>query len=259
MLKRICLIIMLFGLVIAIMLPTSPVVAEEDCVIPESGPWPPCATGGGSSQPTPPVGSGEEDCVIPESGPWPPCATGGGSSQPAPPAGSGGDDCVIPESGPWPPCATGGGSGGSAPAPTPAPDMPTPEPIEDGFRITDVDVLSKQPFQVDLAFDFAGKPDGFKPLIVVFDPDNCFDRCNQADQLGSYPIDGVHIVETGSASGTFNLAVDIDNLICPYQPRTERMLITMTDADAFVETLQNGGTVVFDVIGEFEMVHEWCE
>ncbi len=38
-------------------------------------------------------------CVIPDSGPWPPCATGGNPPS-APPT-----DCVIPESGPWPPCA----------------------------------------------------------------------------------------------------------------------------------------------------------
>ena len=52
-------------------------VSAAECVIPESGPWPPCATGGS----TPPPTSG--DCVIPASGPWPPCATGGG--QPASP------------------------------------------------------------------------------------------------------------------------------------------------------------------------------
>ena len=77
---------------------------SADCVIPPSGPWPPCATGGGNS------GSGE--CVIPASGPWPSCATGGGNS------GSG--DCVIPASGPWPPCATGGGGSGSTDCVIPA-------------------------------------------------------------------------------------------------------------------------------------------
>ncbi len=35
------------------------------CVIPASGPWPPCATGGNT---------GNTGCVIPASGPWPPCA-----------------------------------------------------------------------------------------------------------------------------------------------------------------------------------------
>ncbi len=74
-----------------------------DCVIPPSGAWPPCATGGSSPAPNP------GGCVIPPSGPWPPCATGG--SNPAPNPGG----CVIPPSGAWPPCATGG----SSPAPNP--------------------------------------------------------------------------------------------------------------------------------------------
>ncbi len=47
-----------------------------DCVIPESGPWPPCATNGGNSD------GNSDECVIPESGPWPPCATGGGGNTP---------------------------------------------------------------------------------------------------------------------------------------------------------------------------------
>ncbi len=81
----------LFGLA------TPTVIAAEGCVIPESGPWPPCATGGNAAD-------SNSDCVIPERGPWPPCATGGGGS-----ANSGG--CVIPERGPWPPCATGGDRG----------------------------------------------------------------------------------------------------------------------------------------------------
>ena len=51
---------------------------------------------------TPPPPGGNGDCVIPESGPWPPCATGGGTP-PAPPANPG--ECVIPPSGPWPACA----------------------------------------------------------------------------------------------------------------------------------------------------------
>ena len=90
-----------------------PVGAQSaDCVIPDSGPWPPCATGGSSN--TPPS---TEGCVIPPSGPWPPCATGGGGGSSTPPANtggtsSGGGECVIPPSGPWPPCATGGGGGG---------------------------------------------------------------------------------------------------------------------------------------------------
>ncbi len=115
--------------------------ASEDCVIPESGPWPPCATNG-SGQPAE-AGDASDDCVIPDSGPWPPCATG---NNPAPDSGNpptesgnicptsgpwppgctpstgvdggdnGSEDCVIPASGPWPPCATAGGGGGTPPA-----------------------------------------------------------------------------------------------------------------------------------------------
>lgn len=114
---------LLFLLVAALLLTAVSFAAPEPvsadghgCVIPESGPWPPCATGGDTG--------GNDDCVIPPSGPWPPCATGGDSadsdtctippSGPWPPCATGGEqsdngaDCVIPESGPWPPCATGG-------------------------------------------------------------------------------------------------------------------------------------------------------
>ena len=97
--------------------------STADCVIPESGPWPPCATGGTQPPST-------DDCVIPESGPWPPCATG--ETQPGPPQG-----CIIPPSGPWPPCATGGSE---PPQPTlpvePAPTLPqsiTLEEVASGF------------------------------------------------------------------------------------------------------------------------------
>ncbi len=76
-----------------------PEVSADDCVIPASGPWPPCATDGGSTPPPNKPAAG--DCVIPASGPWPPCATNGGSTPPA----SNPSDCVIPESGPWPSCA----------------------------------------------------------------------------------------------------------------------------------------------------------
>lgn len=102
---------------------TPPATGGDDsgeCVIPASGPWPPCATGGGGVT-TPPATGGDDsgECVIPASGPWPPCATGGGGGVTTPPA-TGGDDsgeCVIPASGPWPPCATGGGGGGTTPPP----------------------------------------------------------------------------------------------------------------------------------------------
>ncbi len=78
---------------------------QSDCVIPASGPWPACATGGGSHTPAP---TNNAACVIPESGPWPACATGGGGA--AVPSAPATTDCVIPSSGPWPPCATGGAS-----------------------------------------------------------------------------------------------------------------------------------------------------
>lgn len=100
---------------------------DDDCVIPPSGPWPPCATGGDDD------GGDDGDCVIPPSGPWPPCATGGGDDAgggngDAGDAGdAGGDeDCVIPPSGPWPPCATGG----DADTPPPPADDPPPPPAE---------------------------------------------------------------------------------------------------------------------------------
>ncbi len=50
-------------------MPTT-LAADDGCVIPESGPWPPCATGGNGD-------TSNDGCMIPESGPWPPCATGG--------------------------------------------------------------------------------------------------------------------------------------------------------------------------------------
>lgn len=94
---------------------------DSYCTIPASGPWPPCATGGGNDS------GGSNECVIPASGPWPACATngsGGGSG------GSSSGECVIPASGPWPACATGGGSGSASGggAPTPAPASPPPAP-----------------------------------------------------------------------------------------------------------------------------------
>ena len=86
--------------------------SSSSCVIPPSGPWPPCATGGtntgGSSQ------SGQ--CTIPPSGPWPACAKNGGSTGGGSTGGSGGGNCVIPPSGPWPACAKGGTT---SPTPTP--------------------------------------------------------------------------------------------------------------------------------------------
>lgn len=80
-----------------------------DCVIPDSGPWPPCATGNTpQEEPTDSGNAGDADCVIPESGPWPPCATSGEQPTPQEPAAADAGACVVPESGPWPPCASGG-------------------------------------------------------------------------------------------------------------------------------------------------------
>lgn len=74
----------------------------EPC--PATGKWPPgCVPNGGGGTAPPPSSGGGDDCVIPDSGPWPPCATGGGgSTSPTPPAsGGGGQPC--PPSGAWPP------------------------------------------------------------------------------------------------------------------------------------------------------------
>ncbi|MGB1250926.1 MAG: thermonuclease family protein [Candidatus Promineifilaceae bacterium] len=98
-----------------------PVLAHDPsgCVIPPSGPWPSCATGGATVNT-----SQNNSCVIPPSGPWPPCATGNTSTPTTPPTGNN-NNCVIPSSGPWPPCATGGqASTLPAPAPTAAPANP---------------------------------------------------------------------------------------------------------------------------------------
>ena len=135
--------------------------SSGSCVIPPSGPWPPCATGG-NQPPAPlptPIPSNPNECVIPPSGPWPPCATGGNTSAPLPtpiptqtPPNNAG--CVIPPSGPWPPCATGGGS---APTPFPTPlatatpigQQPTPTAIA-GQAGWVVEVIDGESFTVDL-------------------------------------------------------------------------------------------------------------
>lgn len=143
--------------------PTNSTNNQTDCVIPTSGPWPPCATNGGAS--SAPAGgantdSGNTGCVIPESGPWPPCATnGGGSSAPAPDstANSGSTSgCVIPTSGPWPPCATGGSGGNATPAPAPVP-MPNPAPQQETATKTHTYSL----FQArEIIMDSVSGPDG---------------------------------------------------------------------------------------------------
>lgn len=106
---------------------TPPADVGDDCVIPESGPWPPCATAGDPA----PVNV-DDDCTIPPSGPWPLCARSGDT----PPADVG-DDCVIPESGAWPPCATGGGGDGD-PSLTPVPPDPNQDWVSD-WVITSID------------------------------------------------------------------------------------------------------------------------
>ncbi|MGB1249274.1 MAG: hypothetical protein ACPG8W_01465 [Candidatus Promineifilaceae bacterium] len=108
--------------------------ADDGCVIPESGPWPPCATGGNAA----PAPAGGNGCVIPDSGPWPPCATGGNTA----PTPAGNDGCVIPTSGPWPPCATGGNA---APPPAPSPEGGMPEgeaPAEEQSDIVVIDFIT---------------------------------------------------------------------------------------------------------------------
>ncbi len=111
-------ITLFFALTLLLLTAATPTYAswhDNACVIPASGPWPACATGGDA-----PPANLPNSCVIPPSGPWPACATGGGTTpmQPTQPTG----DCIIPPSGPWPACATGGGGT------TPTIPMPTPEP-----------------------------------------------------------------------------------------------------------------------------------
>ncbi len=81
--------------------------------------------GGGqivSPPPTPFPTSVPNGCVIPPSGPWPPCATESNVPTPWPTATPPTDgDCVIPSSGPWPPCATES----ATPVPPTEPDGPS--------------------------------------------------------------------------------------------------------------------------------------
>jgi hypothetical protein len=67
-----------------------------------------------------PTGGNSGGCVIPSSGPWPPCATSGGgnagtSGNSGTSTGGNSGGCVIPSSGPWPPCASNGGAQASSP------------------------------------------------------------------------------------------------------------------------------------------------
>ena len=84
---------------------TSSIIVETahaaDCVIPQTGSWPPCARNG--SQQT-----NQSGCVIPQTGPWPPCAASGANS------GASQSGCIIPQTGPWPPCARNGSANGGS-------------------------------------------------------------------------------------------------------------------------------------------------
>ncbi len=79
------------------------------------------------------VSAQADGCVIPASGPWPACATGGGGgAAPAAPAAPTGGACVIPESGPWPACATDGSGSSAVPATPAGPTAPT-LPVNDNL------------------------------------------------------------------------------------------------------------------------------
>ena len=97
----------IFALLLLLAITITPNLSSaEDCIIPESGPWPPCATGGSGTPANPPPAS--DDCVIPETGPWPPCATGSVSGGNPPPSTGAGQPC--PPTGKWPPgCIPNGG------------------------------------------------------------------------------------------------------------------------------------------------------
>ncbi len=67
--------------------------ADNNCVIPESGPWPPCATGGGTAATPTPVG---QPC--PTSGKWPAgCIPPSAGAQPCPSSGKWPPGCVPPQ------------------------------------------------------------------------------------------------------------------------------------------------------------------
>ena len=145
----------MFGLLVIFMLllglissPTTfnVVSAQSSCVIPPSGPWPPCATGGntaggGATTGGNTGGTSAGSCVIPATGPWPECARNGGvtadtNTGGATTGGNSGSSCVIPPSGPWPDCArnggatadTGGSTGGATTGGTTPPVVAPPPP-----------------------------------------------------------------------------------------------------------------------------------
>ncbi len=263
MLKRFFVLLIFLGVTLA-MLPISAAVADEACVIPETGPWPPCATGGAAQ---PPASAGE--CVIPESGPWPPCATGsGGSSAPASPP-SNGAECVIPESGPWPPCATGEGGGSTTATPKPTPDAPqpapTPTPVDGSAphprfgRIVSTQVMSKDTYEVFVQVEVEGIEAGSWPLFLFYDPDNCFEQCHKPDEVNSYKISGGGTLPEGETSGVFTTKIHADRLLCPYQPETKRIVVAVTDLNEAIENFTNGRPIVYEIIHQFPLEHRWCQ
>lgn len=262
------------------------VIAQEDeCIIPPSGPWPPCATGEGNV-PVP----ADPNCVIPPSGPWPSCATGGT------PPDSGDPNCVIPPSGAWPPCATGGVTE-PTPEPTDEPEMtpeaeetpmpeespmpdeteePTPEPEEtetpeeqpeepdpvdmpdDEFALTSFDVTDITSREVILNFSYVNMPqDGYAPLFRVVDIDNCFDKCNE-NLLSEYPIIGNGWNPDGlPADGEYSLPVAIDNIFCSggQTYMTTRLIFVMAD----LQLLLGSGSAPVDYAIEIPFEHTWCD
>lgn len=101
-------------LLLAVVSVSTPSVFAEGCVIPSSGPWPPCATqGGGTAAPATPAQPAGQPC--PASGAWPAGCVPGGSTAPVAPAQPAGQPC--PASGAWPAgCVPNGGGASSAPA-----------------------------------------------------------------------------------------------------------------------------------------------
>ena len=242
-----------------------------DCVIPESGPWPDCATGGNGG------GNGNGDCVIPESGPWPDCATGGNGGGGGG-GGNGNGDCVIPESGPWPDCATGGGGGSPAPAPAPAPapnpePAPEPEPapnnpgntniLENNTEsLTGLTLNAASSHTMDVTVHYAvDNPDEFIPVLLAFDPVNCFDYCEEVTSGEQFfPIKGTYGLSPDDyplpASGGLPVQLAMDNLYCAYNPVTEVIAVAVWN---LYDAVFNEGDVVFEGIMYVEVHHEWCK
>lgn len=234
-------------------------IYADDCIVPESGPWPACATGGD----TQPVGSA--DCVIPTSGPWPPCATGGGQTNP-PPIGN--SDCVIPPSGPWPPCATGGEANNlpdnNSENPPPPPSTETPPTGTNYVNITDVNRKNSRELQItfDYTYDAPDEGDNYILTGIIFDPDSCLGECSQG-LVGDYSINTVFRGDPEEnfrrplpESGTLTVPVAVDNLFCSsgVRPITNRLMIGFFN----IRELYLYGTTTIDIVHEFNVYQEWC-